>query len=138
MKQIARNLTDAVDGFLLDARHLILDRDPLDTAAFRRMLKDCGVNVVRLPSRSPDLNAYAERFVLSIKSECLSRMILLGERHLRLAATEYLRHYHAERHHQGLGGCLIDADETAGATTGCIASRARLGGMLNHYYRKAA
>ena len=83
-------------------------------------------------------NAYAERFVLSIKSECLNRMVLLGERHLRIAAAEYLGHYHAERHHQGLGGSLINADETAGATTGCVASRERLGGMLNYYYRKAA
>ena len=116
----------------------VLDRDPLYTAAFRRMLKDSGVNVVRLPSRSPNLNAYAERFVPSIKSECLNRMVLLGERHLRMAASEYLRHYHAERHHQGLGGSLISADETAGATTGCVASRERLGGMLNYYYRKAA
>ncbi|MBW2459980.1 MAG: hypothetical protein JRI68_36165 [Deltaproteobacteria bacterium] len=65
MKQIARNLTDAVDGFLHDARFIILDRDPLYTAAFRRMLKDSGVKAVRLPARSPNLNAQAERFVLS-------------------------------------------------------------------------
>ena len=102
------------------------------------MLKDSGVNVVMLPARSPNLNAYAERFVLSIKSECLNRIVLLGESHLRISAAEYLNHYHAERHHQGLDGNLIKAEETAGATTGCVASRARLGGMLNHYYRQAA
>ncbi len=78
MKQIARNLTDCEDGFLLGMRHLILDRDPLYTAVFRRMLKDSGVKPVRLPARSPNLNAYAERFVLSIKSECLDRIVPIG------------------------------------------------------------
>jgi putative transposase len=138
MKQIARNLTDAIAGFLQGKRYIILDRDPLYTAAFRRMLKDSGVNVVRLPARSPNLNAYAERFDLSIKSECLNRMIPLGEKHLRSAITEYVGHYHGERHHQGLNNCLIDPDETAGRTVGSIVCRERVGGMLRYYYREAA
>ena len=75
MKQIARNLTDVVDGFLRDTRYLILDRDPLYTAAFRKMLKDSGVEPLRLPARSPNLNAYAERYVLSAKRECLNRIV---------------------------------------------------------------
>ena len=78
---------DCEDGFLLGVRHLILGRDPLYTAVFRRMLKDSGVKSVRLPARSPNLNAYAERFVLSIKSECLDRIVPIRERHLRLAVT---------------------------------------------------
>ncbi len=83
MKQIARNLTDAEEGFLKGARYLIHDRDPLFTEAFREVLGSTGVGTVKLPARSPDLNAYAERFVRSIKSECLAQIIPLGERHLR-------------------------------------------------------
>ena len=75
MQQLARNLTDSDDGFLLGVRYLILDRDPLYTSAFRRMLKNSDVEALRLPPRSPNLNAYAERFVLSIKSECLNPII---------------------------------------------------------------
>jgi putative transposase len=138
MMQVARNLTDAIDGFLLDKHHIILDRDPLYTAAFRRMLKDSGVKVVRLPARSPNLNAQAERFVLSIKSECLNRMVPLGENHLRSAITEYVSHYHGERPHQGLDNRLIEPDETAGRSKGPIACRERAGGMLRYYYREAA
>ncbi|MHC4392763.1 MAG: integrase core domain-containing protein [Planctomycetota bacterium] len=138
MKQIARNLTDPIDGFLLNTRHLILDRDPLYTAAFRHMLKASGVNVVRLPARSPNLNAFAERFVLSIKSECLSRMVVLGERHLRTAIAEYMEHYHRERNHQGLGGRLLVPDAAPGVTEGPVVSRERLGGMLKYYFREAA
>ena len=92
MKQIARNLTDADDGFLNGTRHLIDDRDPLFTEAFRELLKSCGVQTVKRPARSPDLNAYAERFVRSIKSECLAQIIPLGERHLRKAVKEYTEH----------------------------------------------
>jgi transposase InsO family protein len=138
MKQIARNVTDPFDGFLLNARHLILDRDPLYTAAFRSMLNASGVNVVRLPARSPDLNAFAERFVLSIKSECLGRVVLLGERHLRTAIAEYMRHYHRERNHQGVGSQLLVPDETAGRSAGRVLCRKRLGGTLRYYYREAA
>jgi transposase InsO family protein len=138
MAQIARNLTDALDGFLLNARHLILDRDPLYTAAFRRLLKNSGVNVVRLPARSPNLNAFAERFVLSIKSECLDRMVILGERHLRRAISEYVRHYHAERNHQGLGGRLPVPEGAVGKAQGRVVCRERLGGTLKYYYREAA
>ena len=138
MKQIAKNLTDAVDGFLRDARYIILDRDPLYTVAFRRMLKDSGVNVLRLPARSPNLNAHAERFVSSIKSECLNRLVPLGEKHLRHAVTEFVRHDHEERPHQGLNNSLIDPDETAGRTVGSIVCRERVGGMSRYYYREAA
>ena len=138
MKQIARNLTDAGDGFLRDVRYLILDRDPLYTAAFRRMLKDSGVEGLRLPARSPNLNTYAERFVLSAKSECLGRIVPLGEDHLRRAMSAFVSHYHSERHHQGLGGQLVVTDEKTGRVEGEVRCRERLGGMLNFYYRDAA
>ena len=83
MKQMARNLLDAYDGFLREKRYLILDRDPLYTKEFRQMLRGAGLKPLLLPARSPNLNAYAERFVLSIKSECLDRIVPLGERDLR-------------------------------------------------------
>ncbi|MCH8151451.1 MAG: transposase [Planctomycetes bacterium] len=91
---------------------------------------------MRLPPRSPNLNAYAERFVVSIKSECLNRLVILGERHLRRAVAEYVEHYQLERTHQGLGNTLIDGVPERGSAK--IARRERLGGLLNHYYREAA
>lgn len=111
MKQMARNLTDMVDGFLLKHRYVLMDRDPLFTEAFRASLARSGVKAVRLPPRSPNLNAYAERFVRSVKSECLSRVIPLGRRHLWQLLDEYVKHYHLERNHQGLDNQLIVAPE---------------------------
>jgi transposase InsO family protein len=102
------------------------------------MLKDSGVEPLRLPARSPNLNAFAERFVLSIKSESLGRIVPLGESHLRRVVDAFIRHYHVERNHQGLDGELIDPDETAGRTEGPVACRERLGGLLKYYYREAA
>ncbi len=107
MTQIARNLTDVAIGFLSDHRYLICDRDPLYTREFRETLRAARVTPVRLPPRSPDLNAYAERFVRSIESECFDRLIIIGERHLRRAIAQYVEHYHAERNHQGLENALI-------------------------------
>jgi putative transposase len=138
MQQIGRNLTDAVDGFLLGHRHLIMDRDPLFTRAFRTMLADSGVKSVRLPARSPNLNAYAERFVRSIKSECLRRVVPLGENHLRELVQGYVAHYHVERNHQGIGNALIDPSNDNSGITGRVVRRKRLGGMLNFYCRTAA
>ncbi len=93
---------------------------------------------VKLPARSPNLNAYAERFVQSIKSECLAQIIPLGERHLRHAVREYTAHYHVERNHQGLGNELIVDQRGAADMNGGVDQHERLGGMLNYYYRRAA
>ncbi len=120
MKQMARNLTDPVDGFLRDTRYLIMDRDLLLTACFTNMLKESSTNPVRLPARSPNLNAFAERFVLSIKSECLNKIIPLGEKHLRRAIREYMEHYHAERNHQGCDSRIIFSDVCVGGRDGDI------------------
>ncbi len=136
MEQVARNLTDCIDGFLRGKRYLIHDRDPLYTKGFLDLLEGAGVRSARLPARSPNLNAYAERFVLSIKSECLNRMVILGERHLRRAIEEFVDHYHLERTHQGLGNQLIEGVPECGS--GDVARRERLGGILSHYYREAA
>ena len=138
MKQIGRNVTDAFDGFLSDVRYVILDRDPLYTDAFQNLLKQAGVNVVRLPPRSPNLNAFAERFVRTIKETCLDRMIFFGERSLKRAIHEFLEYYHHERNHQGLGNRLIDPLTEVGWADGAMACRERLGGMLRYYYRDAA
>jgi len=137
MTQVARKLTAAGDGFLHGIQHVILDRDPLYTAAFRRLLRDSGVTPVVLPAWSPNLNAFAERFVESAKSECLDRMVLLGEGHLRAAVREFVDHYHQERPHQGLGNELI-APKTTVIGTGQVKCRERLGGLLKFYYREAA
>jgi transposase InsO family protein len=126
-----------VDGFLLGKTHLIMDRDPIFTADVRDMLRHAGVKPVRLPRRSPNLNAFIERFIRSIKEECLDRVIPLGETHLRELIREYIAHYHVERPHQGLGGTFIQpADDHAG--DGPLVRRERLGGLLNYYYREAA
>lgn len=138
MKQAARNLTDAGEGFLRNARYLIHDRDPLFTREFAGILRAGGVEVVRLPAHSPNLNAYAERFVRSIKSECLSKVIPLGERHLRLIVSEYVEHYHLERNHQGLGNQLVGRSRGQPPDVGRVACRQRLGGMLKYYDREAA
>ena len=136
MRQVARNLIDDLTGFLRGKRFLIHDRDPLYTRGFHEILGYAGVTAVRLPAKSPNLNAYAERFVLSIKSECLDRMVMLGECHLRRAVASYLEHYHVERCHQGIGNRLIDG--VPELASGPVARRERLGGILSHYYRTAA
>ena len=138
MHQVARNLTDAFDGFLLGKRYLIQDRDPLFTHAFRATLKVAGVKSARLPSRSPNLNAFAERFVLSIKSECLNKLIFFSEAQLHRAVTEYVAHYHEERNHQGLANRLVVRPGAAANSNGEVRLRQRLGGMLSYYHRQAA
>jgi putative transposase len=137
MLQIARNETDSAAGALHSKRYLIIDRDTKYSEQFRRLIRDNGTKVIRLPPRSPNLNAYAERFVRSIKDECLDRMIFVGQASLRRAVSEFMDHYHTERNHQGLKNRLIVAG-TMQATDGEVYRHARLGGTLNFYYRKAA
>ena len=137
MAQIARNLTDAVDGFFTGKRYAIHDRDPLYTREFLSMLAEAGIESVKLPPRSPNLNAYAERFVRTIKESCLERMILFGEASLRDAIAQFVQHYHLERNHQGLGNELIVPIKTP-PQTGAVQRQQRLGGMLNYYSRAAA
>ena len=138
MGQMSRNLTDASDGFLTGKRFLIHDRDPLFTVAFRETLAASGVQAVRLPPRSPNLNAFAERFVRTIKESCLDQMILVGEASLRRAVGEFIEHYHHERNHQGLGNQLIAPVATQTSRDCRIVSRERLGGLLKYYHRPAA
>ena len=138
MDQIGRNLTDAADGLLISKRYLVHDRDLLFTSEFLKMVGASGVVSVKLPARSPNLNAYAERFVRTIKESCLERLILFGEDSVRRAASEFTAHYHRERNHQGLDNKLICPDPTLLDGAGQVQRRERLGGLLNYYYRAAA
>jgi transposase InsO family protein len=136
MAQIARNVTDVEDGFLRGTRHLILDRDRKYTDEFRKVLVREGNYLIRLPPRSPNLNAFAERFVRSIKSECLNRMIFFGQASLQHAISHFMAHYHSERNHQGLANQLLRAAPMV-APSQPVRRRQRLGGMLNFYHRAA-
>jgi putative transposase len=137
MSQIARDLSDSVDGQLMGKQYLIHDRDPLFTAEFQNMLAEVGIESVKLPPRSPNLNAHAERFVRTIKESCLDRLILFGEGSLCKVIREFVAHYHVERNHQGLDNQLITAETTTTECHGAIRRRQRLGGMLNYYHRAA-
>ncbi len=137
MAQVARNLTDSVDGFLLPHRFLICDRDTKFTARFQAILKDSGVDPVITPYRAPNCNAFAERFVRSIKEECLDRMIVLGESSLHRAIREFVEHYHGERPHQGLSNEVIDGCDRRPTSETEVRCEERLGGLLRHYRRAA-
>ena len=138
MAQIARNFTDAVDGFIRTHRKLIVDRDTKFTRGFQALLASGGVETIFTPPRSPNCNAYAERFVRSIKEECLRRMIFFGEASLRRALREYVDHYNAERPHQGLGNRVIDPSAVPRTTSlRLVTGHERLGGILRHYRASA-
>ena len=137
MLQIGRNLTDASSGALDAKRYVIIDRDSKYSERFQRLIQDRGTKVIRLPPMSPNLNAYAERFVRSIKDECLNRMIFIGQASLRRAVAEYMEHYHLERNHQGLENRLI-VPRAMDTKDGAVLRHLRQGGTLNFYYRKAA
>src|SRR3954449_13450016 len=126
MSQVGRKVTDAVDGILLGKRYLIHDRDPLFTAEFLNLLAGVGVESVKLPPRSPNLNAHAERFVRSIKESCLDRLILFGEQSLRTAVSQFVTHYHRERPHQGVGNQLLRPEPSHVGNTGAVQRQERL------------
>jgi putative transposase len=137
MKQIARNVT-GVEGALIGARYLIHDRDAKYTQSFDQILQAAGTAPVKLPPQSPNLNAFAERFVKSIKAECLEQFVLFGEDALRHVLREYLAHYHAERNHQGIENVIPFPDGRLAERDGPVVKAERLGGLLNFYHRRAA
>ena len=139
MVQVARNVTMEEWGFLAPGQYLIHDRDGKYCPAFQQIIDAAGVKRVPLPPRSPNLNAYAERWVRSIKEECLSRLILFGEASLRHALRQYVTHFRHERNHQGKGNVLLfPTVSQAPARTGPIQCRERIGGLLKYYEREAA
>jgi putative transposase len=137
MRQIARNVTMEGCGALRDCRYLLHDRDTKYTQSFRAIIASGRVEPLALPARSPNLNAYAERWVRSVKEECLSKVILFGERSLRCALSEYVEHYHAERNHQGKDNLLFPR-HTDVHREGQPQCRERLGGLLRYYHQEAA
>ena len=138
MQQVGRNLTDPVSGFLSGKKYLIMDRDVIFHAGFRRLLEQSGIQPVRTPPSAPNCNAYLERFSGSFKREAADCVIFFGEPHLRRVVDEYLVHYHHERNHRGRDGRIIESGGEVGLTAGLICRREGLGGMLNYYYRNAA
>ena len=139
MLQVARNVTMEEWGCLAPGQSRIHDRDTKCCAAFQHLIDDAGVERVVLPPRSPHLHAYAERWVRSVKEECLSRVILFGEASLRHALTQYIEHYHHERNHQGKGNVLLFPVVRPGTTRqGPVQCRERLGGLLKYDEREAA
>ena len=138
MMQMGRNMTDCETGMLLGKRKLIIDRDTKYCSAFRQLLEQSGTAVIRLPPRSPNLNAYAERFVGSIKAECVNRLIFVCEASLRRALREFTAHYHLERNHQGRRNRLLIEAANDCNYNGHIERKTRLGGSLSYYYRTAA
>ena len=138
IRQVCRNLTDCEDGFLRNANHLIVDRDSSFSPMRGFIEQNTETEVILLPPKSPNLNAYMERWFRSLKTECLDRMIFFGRKSLQNAMREYVDHYHAERNHQGLGNELIESSEDAATCDGSIECRERRGGMLKYYHRSAA
>ena len=139
MMQVARNVTMEAWGCLAPGQYLIHDRDGKYCLAFQHIIDAAGVKRVPLPPQSPNLNAYAERWVRSVKEECLSRLILFGEASLRHALTQYVAHFHHERNHQGKGNVLLFPTVTQDAErAGPLQCRERLGGLLKYYTCEAA
>jgi putative transposase len=136
MQQIARNVT-MEGGALGDCRYLLHDRDTKYTQSFRAIIASGRVEPLMLPARSPNLNAYAERWVRSVKEECLSNVVLFGEGSLRRALGEYVEHYHAERNHQGKDNVLLFPRGTNIRREQRVRCRERLGGLLRYYHREA-
>jgi transposase InsO family protein len=137
--QVARNVTMEEWGFLAPGQYLIHDRDTKFCAAFQQIIDEAGVERVVLPPRSPNLNAYAERWVRSVKDEALSRLILCGEASLRHALHEYVEHYHHERNHQGKDNVLLFPTSSQDSVrAGPLHCRERLGGLLQYYECEAA
>ncbi len=136
--QVARNLTDCDDGFLNGKRFLIIDRDTKYCQSFIDIIKDAGIRPIRCPAKAPNCNAYVERFVRSIKYECLNCMIFFGVKSLERAIKNYIEHYHGERNHQGIENRLINPVPRLAGGRSKIQCRERLGGLLRYYYRKAS
>jgi len=136
MEQMARNLTDCEEGFLVGRRFPIIDRDAIFSPRFRSILGGSGVEILLTAYQAPNMNAYAERFVRSIKSECLDQMIFIRRESLVRAIAEYAAHYHDERSHQGIGNVLISG--AAPQSGGNVEVKERRGGLLTYYYRRAA
>jgi putative transposase len=135
--QMARNAVDETTGALRSCRYLLHDRDAKFCAAFDEVLASEGIHVLKLPPHSPNLNEFAERWVRSVKEECLSHLILFGEFSLARALAEFVAHYHSERNHQGKANVLLFPTPLPTTRSRSVRCRERLGGLLRYYYRAA-
>ncbi len=138
--QIARNLTDAREDRDTPVRFLVHDRDKRFGPTFDEVFRAEGIEIIRTPWRAPKANAYAERFIRTVRTECLDRLLIVGERHLRRVLETYADHYNNQRPHRGRdlrppNGPPAIVPVSAAKT---VARRDRLGGLIHEYYRKAA
>ena len=137
MTQMAHHAVDETSGGLSRCRYVLHDRDAKYCPAFDELMATEGLKCLRLPPHSPNLNAFAERWVRSVKEECLSKLVLLGERSLQRALTEFVAHYHSERNHQGKANSLLFPSPVRIIPRRGIHCRERLGGLLRYYCRAA-
>jgi putative transposase len=140
MQQMARNVTLEQWGFLGNCRYLMHDRDSKFCPSFDEIIELGNVKPIPFPARSPNLNAFSERWVKSVKEECLSKLVLFGDGSLKRALQQYLIHYHEERNHQGKGNALLfpSQDRPVGSSQGSVQCQQRLGGLLKYYHGQAA
>ncbi len=137
--QQARNLLMNLEGNVEDFKFLIRDRDAKFTTAFDAVFAAAGMRILKTPIRAPRANAIAERWIASIRRECLDRMLITGERHLRLVLGEYTGHYNVHRPHRALqqnppGGRVHPPGDVAGMH---VLRRDRLGGLIREYSQVA-
>lgn len=139
MNQIARNLTMDGEPFFKNKKYLIHDRDSKYCSSFCKIFNQSGIKTIKLPALSPNLNAYAERWIQSIKSECLQHLILASRGSLEKAVNQYVTHYNFERTHQGIDNRIPRSGMTVASPNPNLEIRCseRLGGLLNYYYRSA-
>ena len=132
-------MTLADTGFLRGCKYLLHDRDTKFCSTFDAILEAVGIQAIKLPPLSPNLNAYCEHWIWSLKTELLSKMILIGERSLRDCLENYVAHFHAKRNHQGKDNVILfpEPEDHLGESAGPIQTRERLGGLLKFYYREA-
>jgi len=138
VERVLKRQLDDFDGFLRNHKYLIHDRDPLFTKSMIAMLASVGVKSIKLPPKSPNLNAHAERFVRSIKHECLNRIIPIGESHLWRAIDAYVEHYNHDRPHQGMDNLVLDPLFKPSEPKGKIICDEQMGGVIRSYRRAAA
>jgi putative transposase len=141
--QQARNASMHMGEWGLTASHLIIDRDAKYTGAFDAVFEADGAEVKRVGPQAPNMNAFAERWVQGLRTECLDHFLVLGEKHLAHLTREYVAHYNRECPHQGKGNVPLpeaekDAPPVLAFPSGEVTCRQRLGGLLKHYYRAAA
>jgi transposase InsO family protein len=138
--QIARNLTEAREGRAEPIRYLVHDRDKRFCPVFDEVFRAEGIEILRTPWRAPKANAYAERFIRTVRTECLDRVLFLGERHLRSVLWTYVEHYNRERPHRGLDLLAPEGAKDVSPLTidDSVTRRDVLGGLIHEYYRRAA